>query len=183
MRTFVALLIVLSGLSASAETLYQVYPLNVQTRFETGEELNLVARQSRNFAFGATREGYGVLAEYSSFETSSGASYSSIKRRHEELLAWLKKDLGGWRAFRWQAGAAVGVMREQATTRIEDLETTDRGRDELLTGLSAGATLSIGQGTVIKKAFQVSLEGRAFFASSFDPNPQPDVVLRTGFQF
>lgn len=185
MRTILFLFVLSFGLSASAETLYQVYLLNSQKRFETGEELNLVTRGSRQFAVGATRAGYGALLEYSSFDTESGGGYARIGRKHEEILMWLKKDLGGWTSFRWLAGLAAGAMREQVTTRIEDLQTTDVGHNEVLSGVSLGATysLALGEGRAVKKALQVSLEGRIFFAQSFDPNPQPDVVLRSGFQF
>lgn len=179
---FVGLLL---GSSAFAETTYQVYLVNAQNRFEKGEDLNMVARSPRNFAVGAMRDGGGVLAEYASYQVDSGAGDAKIQRSHQEFLVWLKKDLGGWRLLRWEAAAAAGVLREEAVTRLEDLKATDTGRPELLTGLSLGGALSIPLSTVagMKTALQVSLEGRALFASSFDPNPQPDIILRTGFQF
>lgn len=171
-------LMCLFSLSAAAKTRLEIYPLNAQARLETSEELQvLVPRQALNFAVGASVRGYGILAEVSSFETESGSAYSNILRRHQEALLWLRKDFGGSVNFRAIGGAGLGVFKESVRTEIEDLVAHDESRTDPLVGVSFGGALTI------QKTLQFSLEGRLFYGSNLEPNPQPDVVLRSGLTF
>lgn len=160
-----------------SDVTWEFFPLNGQVRFEMGQEQDLAPRQALNFAFGAQRMGYGFVLEVSDFTVQTGGGFSSIGRDHKELVAWFRKDFAGFSKLRWLIGGGVGLSQDEVTTQIDGLRVTDQSKAEPL------AAFSLGPQFTFWSVMRVSLEGRLFFGSGFDPDPQPDIVLRTGVAF
>lgn len=161
---------------AEVKTSLEFYPLNYQARFERTETQDYQSRQALNLAFGGSRGAWGLLFEYSRFNSVSGTEFSSLIRNHEETLLWLRREMAPFRRIFFSLAAGAGFSRDIVETRFGDESVTDQGRAETLGAVSAGA------GFEMKKTLRLSLEGRLFYGSS-EPNPQPDLVVRTGFRF
>lgn len=165
-----------SSSRSEVQTSFEFYPLNYQARFERTETQDYQSRQALNLAVGGSRGVWGLLFEYSRFNSVSGTDYSSLVRNHEETLLWLRREVTPLRSMFLSFAAGAGFSRETVETRFGDDSVTDQGRAETL------GAVSVGTGFEMKKTLRLSLEGRLFYGSS-EPNPQPDLVIRTGFRF
>lgn len=161
---------------AEIKTSIEFYPLNYQARFERNEAQDYQPRQALNLAVGGSRGPWGLLFEYSRFSAVSGTEFSSLIRNHEETLLWLRREMVPLRQVFFSFAAGAGFARDIVETRFGEESVTDQGRAETL------GAVSVGTGFEMKKTLRLSLEGRLFYGSS-DPNPQPDLVVRTGFRF
>lgn len=163
---------------APSPTRVEIYPLNYQTRFERNEDQYLQGRSSAlNFGLGVSRGRLAALLEVSSSSVTSDSGIIQIKREHREVLVWLRRDLERWQSVLFQGGLGAGSSQDLVTTRLAGDEVKDSGRWDALGAASLGVAWDI------KKTLRLSLEGRLFFGSNMDPNPQPDLLLRTGFLF
>jgi hypothetical protein len=190
MRVLVFSILLMSSVSANAATQlrtavkprpapvtrWEFYPLNLHARFETGEQQSLVPRAAMGLALGAQLGRQSLLLEAGTFKTRTGNAFANIEREHQEVLMWLRTDVLANRNWAATAGAGLGFMRETAQTRIDGMQTNDGG------AMDAGGGVSVG-GLFKTKTLRLALEGRLIFGQSLQPNPQPDVVLRTGFAF
>ena len=158
-----------------SKTSYEVFLLNAQGRFEVGEDQELTPRQTLNVGFGAQSQGYGFLAELSSYNTETGGDYAGVDRAHREAVLWIRKDFGGWTKFRWLGGLGAGLSSEEITTRLDGLQITDTSRTEPLGAISFGGQLTF------ENTLRLSLEGRVFHG--LGASPMPDILLRTGIVF
>jgi hypothetical protein len=163
---------------ADPPTRFEIYPLNYRARFERNPEQALQAHAGfGNFALGFARGRMSTLLEISSYTADSAAGNIKISREHREALLWLRRNLGRTSWLRFQGGIGLGSSQESVTTSMDDESVRDVGRWDALGAASLGAAIDI------QKTLRLSLEGRLFFGPNMDPNPQPDVVLRTGFLF
>lgn len=155
----------------------EIYPLNYQTRFERTEEQQVSSRSALSFAAGASKGVWGFLVEHSRYNSVSGTEYASLIRTHQETLLWIRREFHPLSRILVSLAAGGGFSQDSVETRFGEDMARDLGQNEWLGALSAGTGLEI------QKTLRISLEGRLFFGGGFSPNPQPDLVLRTGFRF
>jgi hypothetical protein len=163
----------------------QIFPLDLEMRFEKNAEGEYIDRKPLNLSFSYRAPNWSVLFEYSKFEEESGNATSSIDRKHEEMTVW-----GRWHLWKFKEGrtrlsvfaaAAVGAYQEEVTTTLAGNSQTDKTGYQMLGGFGGGADISY----QLTKTFGViaAVEGRGLMAQDFDPNPTWGAVVRTGVLF
>ncbi|WP_413943395.1 hypothetical protein [Bdellovibrio sp. HCB-162] len=164
----------------------KVFLLNPEMRFERGDSQELVDRKPLNFALALQMRKFSVLTEYARFEENTGNTTSSIDRTHTDLVVW-----GRYHFFNGTnpnrsvdstlyAGIGAGLYEEEIVTTLMGSSRTDKSNPKFMSGVSVGGEVALN----VNKDFGFvgGLEGRALFASDFDPNPVWSAVLRLGFQ-
>ncbi|QDK39068.1 hypothetical protein [Bdellovibrio sp. NC01] len=163
----------------------QVYPLGVEMRYERNENQEFETHNFMNFAFALKKKNLAALIEYSRYTQDSGNSTSGVNLTHQEMLLW-----GEWHFVQSEApegfmsiygGLGLGAYNEEIKTTLMGASQTDDGGYKVISALKLGA--SAGYNLNHTWALVAALEGRALFASDFDPNPIPSGVLRVGFSY
>ncbi len=167
-----------------APSYLNVYLLNPELRYERGNSQELEDRRPLNFALAYQAPKFTLLAEYARFTEETGNSTSGIDRTHQDLVLWLRyhafnSEAGGAK-FIFYGAAGAGGYEEEVKTTLMGTSRTDKSSLQFMSGLGAGgeATMAVNKGF----AFLAGLEGRALFASDFDPNPVWSAIVRLGIQ-
>ncbi|WP_374075450.1 hypothetical protein [Bdellovibrio bacteriovorus] len=164
----------------------KIFLLNPEMRYERADSQEMVDRKPLNFAVALQMRKISVLMEYARFEEDTGNGTSSLERTHQDVVMW-----GRYHFFNGTngdqsvestlfAGAGAGLYEDEVTTNLMGQSRTDKSNTKFMSGVVAGGEVSVN----VTKDFGVlaALEGRALFASDFDPNPVWSAVLRLGFQ-
>lgn len=167
---------------AQASSALELYPYNLETRYERAESQQIEARRPFSFSLAYVHGRSKVLFDYSRFSEKTGNSVSSIDREHHEYVIWYQYS---WfqRAhsdFAWGIynGIGAGTYEEQITTSFNGDSRLDRSGYKFLSSLSMGIKGAFAFNP--KYALVGSLEGRVLLATDFDPNPNFGAILRLG---
>ncbi len=173
----ISILLSVNGVQA-APWRYNVFPLNVELRYERDSSQQLVDRKPLNLALGVRNGPSTVLMEYSRFNEKTGNTTLSLDRVHEEYLFWWKQNIMNFEICDLFVAGGLGAYTEKVTTDLAGgSSVTDSSGNQLMGGVGAGIQ------SLVLKYLLVSLEGRMMAGKNFDPNPQPGAVLRLGVEF
>lgn len=164
----------------------KVFLLNPEMRYERGDSQEIVDRKPLNFAVALQMRKVSVLMEYARFEEETGNGTSSLERTHQDVVMWGRyhffNGTNGDRRVESTlfAGVGAGVYEEEVSTTLMGEVRTDKSNPKFMSGIVVGGEVSLS----LTKDFGLlaGLEGRALFASDFDPNPVWSAALRLGFQ-
>lgn len=163
------------------------YLLNLEMRYEKDSSQDYIDRKPRSFSIGYQWTRWSFLMEYARFSEDTGNSTSSIERIHQELLGWGRyhffdvKNTSEKMKFSLYGGVGGGGYTEEVETTLMGVSRTDKSDAKFISGAALGAEISLLPNP--KFGFVAALEGRALFASDFDPNPLWSAIIRTGIQF
>ncbi|WP_413288943.1 hypothetical protein [Bdellovibrio sp. HCB337] len=157
---------------------FDIYPLNLELRYERDASQQLVDRRPLNFAVGVRRDSSTVLLEYSSFTEKTGNATLAIDREHTEYLVWWKENLINMEVVDFYITAGAGAYQEEVTTSLSgSANTTDSSGFQMMGGGSGGAQ------TMIADLVLINIEARLMIGKNFDPNPQASLLVRLGVEF
>lgn len=157
---------------------FDFYLLDREMRFQKSGASEVASHADVvNFAIGGRLGATSLLLEYGKFSNTTGNATLSIASSRQELIAWWKQafyNLGSADLF---ATAGLGAYQEQVKTNLTGTSVTDTADPSAMAGFGVGVS------TLFLDHFLVSLEGRALFGANFDPNPEPGILFRAGFEF
>jgi len=156
----------------------QVWPLGAGARFERDENQSLAPRITQRFAVGLNMKSIQVEIASDQFSSKSSEGNVSIKRQYQDFTLWLGHQFHQWSQVQFLAAGGLGQYQETIKTRVGALNDESTSNTKILTGV--GLELRY-------KPFDfgllISSGARILWAENFDPNLQPDLFVRLGFEF
>lgn len=156
----------------------QVWPLGAGARFERDENQSLTPRVTQRIAVGLNIESIQAEIASDQFSSKSSEGNVSIKRSYQDFTLWLGHQFHQWDHLNFYAMGGLGQYQETIKTRVGTL--TDESTSNSKTLMGVGLELRY-------KPFDIGLlvssGARILWAENFDPNLQPDLFVRLGFEF
>lgn len=157
---------------------FDIFPLNLEMRYERDSSQQMIDRRPLNFAIGLRKSSSTILLEYSSFSESTGNTTLAIDRDHSEYLLWWKENLINFELLDFYVTVGAGGYEEKVSTQLAGAgAVTDSSGLQFVGGGSAGIQ-SMLAGMVL-----VNAEARLIAGKNFDPNPQASLLIRIGVEF
>ena len=156
----------------------QVWPLGAGARFERDENQSLTPRVTQRLAIGLNIESIQVEIASDQFSSKSSEGNVSIKRNYQDFTLWLGHQFHQWNQLNLFAMGGLGQYQETIKTRVGTL--TDESTSNSKTLMGVGLELRYQPFDV---GLLVSSGARKLWAENFDPNLQPDLFVRLGFEF
>lgn len=164
--------------SAELPWRYDIFPINLELRYERDTSQQMVDRRPLNLAFGVRKGPTTVLFEYSQFSEVTGNATLQLDRSHTEYTFWWKQNMMNFDFFDFFIAGGAGAYSEKVVTTL-----AGSGNSTDSTGLQIMGGAAAGVQSLLFKYMLVSFEGRLMAGKNFDPNPQPGAVLRVGVEF
>lgn len=154
------------------------WPIGLSSRLERDEDQSLVSRNVQQMAGGVRILNWSAELSRSTFSTSTQEGNITIQRNYEDFTLWLghhfviteRLDFVGW--------GGLGIFIEKIRTVVGSASSTSTAEQKSLLGIN---------GELRWKPFEwgllLSTGARVLGSENFDPNPQPELYVRAGWQF
>jgi len=173
----VVLFAILFSAQAFAEQTLLFYPYFPGMRLERGNSQNLEIRSVFTSGVGILVDKWYGSVESGQFEDSNSEGNVSIKRNYQDLSLWGGYSLHEVNSWNVLGQVGVGLFKERVKTRVGGISDSDTSEEKSLFGLGVEALYSESS-----KIWTVSVGGRFYWGEGLDPNPQPGIYLKLGFQ-
>ena len=155
-----------------------LWPLGSAMRMERDENRNLVPRIAQQYALGIAFNSWSMELARSQFESDSEEGNVRVLRNYEDMTLWLGHQVSLSEQVNFVGSGGLGLYQEKIKTIVGVISSTSKSDQKLLFGL--GAEL---KWKPFDLGLLLSTGARVLMSEDFDPNPQPEFFIRTGWQF
>lgn len=175
MQKFVIFILLVSQ-TAWADFVF--WPLGLVSRLERDEDQKLVTRSALQYAGGIRLNNWSI--ELSRIELSSKTQEGnvSIEREYQDMTVWLGHHFLLLNKIEFVGFGGLGLYQEKVHTQVSSTTDTSSSEQKPLLGLSGELRWK-----PYDMGFLLSTGARLIMAENFDPNPQPELFIRAGWQF
>lgn len=155
-----------------------IWPLGFATRLERNENQNLITQSSFQYAGGVHFYDWSAELSRIEFNSKTHEGNISVEREYQDMILWLGHHFLVLNKIEFIGSGGVGLYQEKIVTLVGSSSNVSTSEQKVLFGLS---------GELRMKPYDIGLllsSGiRIIIAENFDPNPQPEIFVRTGWQF
>lgn len=151
----------------------RIYPFLINQRWERNSQQELAPIRLSSGSVGFMWSQWGAQLEFANFSVEEGNSSLSLKRDHQEALAWLRYDYFRSRNLELYMSGGLGLYQENISTQVQGNYSNDETGWLNMTALGLGAEIPI-------KFVVIGGEIRLVNGEDFDPKTQFAYMLKLG---